>query len=64
MVQDVDPLFEPLLVNSIVSRNRFVMPVMQHGGVRNYSATVEMANILQRCEGRSGSGFSARFHKK
>lgn len=55
MVQDVDLLFEPIRVNSTVSRNRFVMPAMQRGGVRNYSPTSEMADILQRC-GEGGSG--------
>jgi 2,4-dienoyl-CoA reductase-like NADH-dependent reductase (Old Yellow Enzyme family) len=55
MVQDVDLLFEPLKVNSTIVKNRFVMPAMQRGGVRNYSPTVEMADILKRC-GEGGSG--------
>lgn len=55
VVQDLNPLFQEITVNTTKVRNRFVMPAMQRGGVKNYSPTPEMADILRRC-GEGGSG--------
>lgn len=50
-----DPLFEPLQVKATVLRNRFVMPAMQRGFLKECTPTAAMAAYLEGCA-RGGMG--------
>lgn len=54
-VVDTNILFTPMRVNNTVVRNRFVVPAMQRGGVRNFSPTSEMTELMRQW-GEGGTG--------
>ena len=49
MPQELDILFTPLSIGSLVLRNRFVMPGMQRGFMREGAPTAKMVEYMRRC---------------
>lgn len=49
MPQELDTLFTPLRVGSLVLRNRFVMPGMQRGLMNDGAPTAQMVEYMRRC---------------
>ena len=49
MPQELDTLFTPLRVGSLVLRNRFVMPGMQRGLMNDGAPTAQMVDYMRRC---------------
>ncbi len=47
--EDLDVLFTPQRVGSLVLRNRFVMPGMQRGFMNNGAPTPKMVEYMRRC---------------
>ena len=49
MPQELDILFTPLSIGSLVVRNRFVMPGMQRGFMHDGAPTTKMVEYMRRC---------------
>ncbi len=49
MRQELQSLFTPLTVGSVVLRNRFVMPGMQRGFMQDGAPTPKMVDYMRRC---------------